>query len=221
MVHRREIDGREIVLGNHGALWGNAMTWFDHETGSIWSQPIGAAILGPLAGTELELLPSTLTRWSDWKAIHPDTFALDVVSNNSGFDLETMAVVVELNERSMAFPVPDLRQVGVANVEIGGVAVAVTVSPSGDNWAVFSRRLDERRIELTIEGSDDDIVLAEVGGDGRWDPATGVAVAETGQNLDLLPGFTSFPRDYVTFHPDGAFWQPDGDVITVEEVLSS
>ena len=67
MVHRREVDGEPIVLGNHGALFGNAMTWYDHETGSVWSQPTGEAILGPLTGTKLELLPSTLTTWGDWR----------------------------------------------------------------------------------------------------------------------------------------------------------
>ena len=29
MVHRREIDGRDILFGNHGALLGSAMTWWD------------------------------------------------------------------------------------------------------------------------------------------------------------------------------------------------
>ncbi len=216
MVHRREIDGREIVLGNHGALWGNAMTWYDHETGSIWSQPIGEAILGPLEGATLELLPSTLTRWGDWRASNPDTFAFDAPSQNSGFSLETMAVVVELGDHSVAFPVPAVRDLGVANGEVGEVPVAVTVAPDGDNWAVFSRRLDDRVVELTIEAD----ALVEVGGKGRWSAVNGLGLDGTDENLDLLPGFTSFPGDYVTFYPGGAFWQEDGPM-TVEELLAS
>lgn len=47
MVHRRELDGAEIVFGNQGALYKDAMTWWDHDTGSVWSQPTGEAILGP------------------------------------------------------------------------------------------------------------------------------------------------------------------------------
>ena len=77
MVHRREIDGEELVFGNQGALWGNAMTWWDHGTGSIWSQPIAEAILGPRKGDRLELFPSTLTRWGPWREAHPETLALD------------------------------------------------------------------------------------------------------------------------------------------------
>ena len=44
----------------------NAMTWFDHETDSIWSQPVGLAFEGPLRGTQLKLLPFQLTTWSNW-----------------------------------------------------------------------------------------------------------------------------------------------------------
>ena len=34
MVHRREVNGEVLIFGNQGALWGNAMTWFDHDTGT-------------------------------------------------------------------------------------------------------------------------------------------------------------------------------------------
>lgn len=213
MVHRREIDGSEIVLGNHGALWGNAMTLYDHETGSVWSQPIGEAILGPLTGETLELLPSTLTRWGDWVDTHPDSFALDAPSMASGFALENMVIVVELNATSVAYPVERVREVEVVNSTVGGVPLAVRADPEGDNWAVFSRQLNDRVVELRISNG----LLTEVGGEGRWDPATGLASDGSGDNLGLLPGFSSFPNDYVTFFADGAFWLPEG-VVTVAEL---
>lgn len=206
MVHRREVDGQAIVLGNHGALWGNAMTMWDHETGSVWSQPTGEAILGPLKGAKLELLPSMLTGWGEWKATHPETFALDAPSTQSGFDLERMAIVVELGEDSVAYPVETVRQVEIVNSEVAGTPIAVWIDSERDSWAVFSRKLDDGIVELTIEGD----ALVAVGNDQRWDPATGLGIDGTEQNLDLLPGFTSFPRDYVTFFPDGAFWETSG-----------
>lgn len=232
MVHRREIDGQPIVLGNHGALWGNAMTWFDHETGSVWSQPLGEAIMGPLTGTRLELLPSTLTTWGDWIEQHPDSLALAAPGGFSGFDLETMAVVVEIGPDSVAHPVPDVREVGVANSIVDGVPVAVSLDPDGDNWVVLSRQLDERVVELTAEPEAPSMrepsesnarvgtVLVEVGGSGRWDAATGLGIDGTAENLDRLPGFTSFPADYITFFPDGAFWRPQGP-ISVDEVVGA
>ena len=76
MVYRREIEGRTVLLGNQGDLFMNAQTLFDHDTGSVWSQVTGSAILGPLVGTSLELLPSELSTWIDWQNEFPGTMAL-------------------------------------------------------------------------------------------------------------------------------------------------
>jgi hypothetical protein len=62
MVHRRELNGTVLVLGNQGALWGNAMTWWDHGTGSIWSQPI----------VELELTNEGLVDTVSIRSSEPD-----------------------------------------------------------------------------------------------------------------------------------------------------
>ena len=80
LVHQRPVDetGTPLVFGNQGALYLGAMTWYDHGSGSVWSQPLGMAIAGPSAGRTLPLLPSQLTTWQEWRAAHPDTLALVV-----------------------------------------------------------------------------------------------------------------------------------------------
>ena len=80
LVHRRPINaaGTASVFGSQGALYRGAMTWYDHDTRSIWSQPLGMAVSGPRAGEVLPLLPSQLTTWGEWRAAHPDTLALAV-----------------------------------------------------------------------------------------------------------------------------------------------
>ena len=77
MVHRRSIDGEEVVFGVQGALLGNAMTFWDHDTGSVWSQPSGEAVAGPRLGQRLETLPISYTTWDAWRDLHPGTLALD------------------------------------------------------------------------------------------------------------------------------------------------
>jgi hypothetical protein len=96
MVHRREIDGKAVVFGNQGALWGRAMTWWDHDTGSIWSQVLREAIAGALKGERLEPIPSTLTEWRTWVGEHPGTLALDAPGGRSGFALGDMVIAVDL-----------------------------------------------------------------------------------------------------------------------------
>ena len=64
------------TFGNAGALFMRAMTWYDHTTESIWSQPWGRAISGELEGAELKLLPSQLATWESWKQDYPNTLVL-------------------------------------------------------------------------------------------------------------------------------------------------
>ena len=52
------------------------MTWYDHATGSVWSQPLGAAIAGPQVGRRLALLPAQFTTWGQWRAAYPHTLLL-------------------------------------------------------------------------------------------------------------------------------------------------
>jgi hypothetical protein len=54
----------------------NAMTWYDHNTGSVWSQPWGRAINGELKGIELFLLPSQIASWGSWLKAYPDTLVM-------------------------------------------------------------------------------------------------------------------------------------------------
>lgn len=209
MVHRRSIDDQPVVFGNHGALWGNAMTWFDHDTGSVWSQPIGEAIAGPAAGTKLDLLPSTLTQWAEWKRLHPDTLALDVSGGSSGFALDTMAIVVVLSDDSAAYPVDGLGR--VVNDVVDGIPVAVVLEPTaGESWTVFSRTLNDGvvvELAFTPAGT-----LADAQSGTTFDASRGIGIAGTlsNQNLDHLPAFTSFEDDYFTFYPNGRVWPDTG-----------
>jgi len=142
MVHRREVGGKEVVFGNQGALWGNAMTWWDHDTGSIWSQPLGEAIMGSRNGETLELLPSTLTTWGAWRDAHPDTLVMNSPNWRAGVALDDTVIVVQFGSDAAAYPVVDLRRAGVANDNVGGLDIAVVIDPADPNrWAVFSRVL--------------------------------------------------------------------------------
>jgi hypothetical protein len=205
MVHRRELDGEPIVLGNQGALWGNAMTWWDHGTGSIWSQPKGEAIAGPLRGRTLELVPSTLTTWDAWSTAHPETLALDVHAWRTAFRLEDMAIVVDFDTEAVAYSFPRLREVGVVNDSVAGVEIAVVADADDQaRWTVFSRRLgdDVLELELTSEG------LLDPASGTVFDPFLGMGRSGplVDEALHRLPAFTVFREDYATFFPEGRTW---------------
>ncbi len=207
MVHRRDVDGETLVFGVHGALWGNAMTWWDHDTGSIWSQPLGEAIAGPRKGQTVELLPVSFSTWEAWRDAHPDTLALDAPASRTGFDLEEFLIVVDFSSEAVAYPATEVQDRGVINDVVADLEIAVVADPTDpQRWRVFSRRLDDATVVLALDG---DRVVDEASG-SVWDPVTGQAIdgPRRGQFLDILPALTSFPGDYDTFWPDGTVWAP-------------
>lgn len=205
MVHRRSIDGSPVVLGNHGALWGNAMTWFDHDTGSVWSQPLGEAILGPLKGTKLELLPSTLIEWGEWKQLHPGTQALDAPGEPTRFSLDRMSIVVVFGTDSAAYPAKDL--IEVVNDSVSGIPVAIVLDPNIEgSWTVFSRTLDDGTIVELSLADEGELVDTISGTTFHVSRGTGINGPLEDQVLDQLPAFTSFTKDYFTFYPEGRLW---------------
>jgi hypothetical protein len=56
----RRVDGRAEVFGVSGALYRSALVMFDRRTQSLWPQPLGQAVLGPLLGAELTVVASSL-----------------------------------------------------------------------------------------------------------------------------------------------------------------
>ena len=71
LVHDRRIEGEVFTFGNEGVLFMNAMTWWDHKTASVWSQPWGMVILGDLKGTQLTQIPYEFTTWAHGWMIIP------------------------------------------------------------------------------------------------------------------------------------------------------
>ncbi len=70
--------GRRHTLGTSGLLYRSNKLMYDRETMSLWSTVDGRPVVGPLAGTDLELAayPVVTTTWKEWRTSHPDTTAL-------------------------------------------------------------------------------------------------------------------------------------------------
>lgn len=73
IAYEREVQGRVLTLQTSGMLYRNDLVMLDDETRSLWPQLLGEAAEGPLHGTKLEVLPSTVATWAEWQAAHPGT----------------------------------------------------------------------------------------------------------------------------------------------------
>ena len=79
---RREVGGKVTEFGVSGVLYNSDLVFYDRQTETLWDQVEAKGIVGPLTGETLELVPVTMTRWSRWRAAHPDTL---VLSEDTGF----------------------------------------------------------------------------------------------------------------------------------------
>jgi hypothetical protein len=79
VVYDRRVDARVLTFGTSGKLADDALVMYDRETGSEWKQPLGEAIGGPLDGTELTVLPASMTTWTQFRSASPDGVVLQPV----------------------------------------------------------------------------------------------------------------------------------------------
>lgn len=149
----RAPDGRSYDFGSSGLLMRSNKLMVDRQTGSLWNQLTGRPVLGPLAAGEdfrLRVLPSVVTTWGRWRALHPDSrvLALDTgyerpyqpgaaygdyfASADTMFpvrlarrELPAKARVfgLELEGRAVAWPLSRLVAAGVLDDEVGGTAL--------------------------------------------------------------------------------------------------
>ena len=186
----------------------NAMTWFDHETNSIWSQPWGMAISGPLKGTRLDVFPFSLTPWASWRAEHPDTLALDTSLGRYGGDRERprdgFVVGVELEKHTKAYPYWVAAREQVINDSVGPHPVVVYADRESRNVHVYLRNTGEQVLTFTIVN---DLLMDEETGT-LWDTATGLAREGPlkGTLLKQVPYTSAFDWAWLDFYSDSSIY---------------
>jgi len=79
----RTVDGRTFDFGTSGALYLSALVMYDRQSESLWTHFDGKAVVGTLAGAELEVLPLSTVAWGDFRRAHPDA---QVLSKETGYE---------------------------------------------------------------------------------------------------------------------------------------
>lgn len=77
-MYSRNVKGKVLTFGVSGLLYKNNVLMYDRQTESLWSQVKNEAVTGPMTGTKLKVLPSTLTTWEKWRKKHPRTMVLSL-----------------------------------------------------------------------------------------------------------------------------------------------
>lgn len=180
-------DGRRQEFGVSGLLYNSDVVLYDRGTESLWSQLLGEAISGPLAGSRLEPIPSTHTTWRAWRARHPDTLVLSPKTGHRR-DYDRDAYADYARSRDVVFPVrfrargfhPKQPVLGIA---IDGIAKAYPLS----ELARFGSSVEDR-----IGGHPVTV---------RYDEQNQTAEIFDG-NDERLPGVIAYWFAWYAFHPE-------------------
>ena len=156
VAFHRTLDDTVYDFGTTGYLRHFDLIMWDRQTETWWQQVTGEAIVGVLTGKQLELLPTSIGPWKNFKQAHPNG---KVLSLNTGFGrpygqslypsldriderspsqegpggvvLPVMerVVGVTIDEVSVAFPYSTLARERVVNHAIDGTDVVVFYEP--------------------------------------------------------------------------------------------
>ncbi len=207
-MHDRRFEGRTLVFGNQGALYKTAMTWFDHATGSIWSQPIGRALVGELRGATLTQIPSTLDTWEGFHARHPDALVLSNGLDGPRLILatprENWVIGLALGDAAAAVDFGHARAAGLVQLTVGDEPVAVWVDSATETVRAYLRRVANRLLEFEPAG---DGTLRDRETGSLWSATNGLALHGplAGQALSPVPWTSAFDWAWRDFYPKTTF----------------
>lgn len=182
-----------------------AMTWFDHKTKSVWSQPLGLSIAGKLEGTRLLQIPARIIPYGTWLTDHPDTQVLKTKRAYSGQHFTSGHVIgIALGEDAKAYPFTPASKEGVINDLIGSFPVLVFADPESKAVHTYLRNVDEQVLEFELQEG----VLVDIQTGSTWNVARGIATDGPlrGEVLRNIPYISSFDWAWEDFYPHSEFY---------------
>ena len=191
----RTVDGRTLTFGVSGLIYNSGFLMYDRETESLWSQFLGQAISGPLAGKRLARVPIRQEDLTSWRTRVSNTRVLERPLPTK-IDYRFSPFEKYLVEDSTRFPVKasDERfhaKELVLGVVAGGEARAYlgSILTREGGWAEDT--LQGRKIQIDYSSE-----LAVF----RWEAPADVEVTE------------AYWFAWKAFHPDTKIWKDPGAV---------
>jgi hypothetical protein len=225
-VWERTVDGRVLSFRLAGINNQNFIM-ADRETGSWWQQVTGMAIQGPLKGRRLTrvfhdeltfrawaaeqpagrvLGPAPDSAWvRNWKDEEEKTPTRPVriaAALDPRLPARAIVVGIELDGRSMAFPLDRVLTQAPLHSRVGDTEVVLLVAGDGRSVRAYEARSEGRPVELMrlLEGGPE--VWADVGTGSRWN-FRGEATAGLlkGRRLRPIYALKDYWFDWKTYHP--------------------
>ena len=216
VTYRREIRGVETTFGTSGRLFASALVMYDRATETLWTHFDGRAVVGLLAGEQLEAIASPLLSWSDFAETYPTGQVLDPTATgfNRAYGRNPYFGYDDAGTEPFLFTgITDPRAASkdrVVGVEIDGQAVAFALDAiSGDLATATNFTLDTTDIVILWKAGQATALEEDGVGDGRDVGSVGVFLpAIEGQELTFTADGDGF-RDNET----GSLWNVSGEAV--------
>jgi hypothetical protein len=200
---------------------------YDKKTRSWWSQVVGTAVQGPLAGERLVKLASTVTTWAAWRREHPDTSVWSdpslpgrrrfteeslsriTLAGDGPIVNQDLVVGIEGQKGARAYLLRKLAGSGrVANDSVDGAPVLVVLEEDAVSVHAWSRRVKGRTLTFEAAGG----TLRDSETQSSWDVRTGRALSGplAGASLEPVVYTTALWYAWRSQRPDTALWSPSG-----------
>ena len=205
---KRTAEGRTLTFHLAGINNQNFLMR-DDETGSYWQQITGRAIAGPLAGQQLELVPSDELTFALWKSEEPAGFVLKPVAQfagdyeqknwdvrmakvrtvidfpGSGLKSRDLVLGIRAFGASRAFPVDLVKKELLVEDRVGSKQVLLLVGPDGESIRVF-------QAEVKASEPAPDFYRTGKTPEKKFDPASISAAAHAPVMMDSLGNSWNF-----------------------------
>ncbi len=194
---------------------------YDDQTHSWWSQLFGEATKGTMKGKKLVKLPSTMTTWKKWKALHPDTTSYikrsipyHQQSDFSGDYLAEMAqkedgpveatdlvIGVEGHIEAKAYLLRYLAKKRVLNDALETHPIVVFLGEDLATVRVLDRVVGGKTLTFSLTEGDR---LQDAETSSVWDPMTGMALSGPlqGRRLNAYVSTSSLWYAWKKYRPD-------------------
>jgi Protein of unknown function (DUF3179) len=199
-VHSRilDIDGKKTTLdfGHEGVLYRQSFIMYDKQTDTKWNHSTGLAMSGKLAGRELQILPSRVMRWKNWKRIYPKTRVLaregrfDFMGTYlGGDDYGALGLSVGLGPRAKLYPFEALMRQEVVNDKVEPLDVVIVIEPNSKQAVAFSRKVDGKTLTFQPVGAAKSkmLLMRDEQTGTLWERLSGRAVKGKLNGREILP----------------------------------
>ncbi len=228
-MYVRRIEGEEVSFGFTGVLWRENVVIYDRGTGSWWAQALGRAINGEMEGKTLEMFPSSLMTWKQWRQLHPETRVMSVppvrdleqtrqarrryhnslmigATGRTGFvedeiGPKTPVVSFKIDGRPLAVVLGDVNRDQVLQTTVDTLSLVAVATPDGSMAKIFFS--GDHAFGFVRDEGGRKILRDEATG-SEWDGFQGRATSGplAGTLLEEIPSFVAYWFASKAFFPD-------------------